>query len=235
MQRNRLRGHRNLLLDRMPEQSFLQLAPHLAPVDLPAGITLEQPDQLIEQVYFLEDGVGSVIAQGGEGQQMEVGLFGAEGMSGTMVVMGGDRSPHLTVMQIPGRGMRIEAQKLREAMENVELRNFLLGFVQVLAIQTAHTVLANGKLKIEERLARWLLMCRDRMDGDTLALTHDFLSVMLGVRRAGVTVATHMLEGQGLIRAKRGMITIMDREGLEEVTHGLYGRPEAEYERLVAV
>jgi CRP-like cAMP-binding protein len=99
--------------------------------------------------------------------------------------------------------------------------------------QTSQTALSNGQSKLEERLARWLLMCHDRINGDTVELTHEFLSVMLGVRRAGVTVGTHVLEGKGLIRASRGGITILDREGLEEEAQGFYGVPEASYARLI--
>jgi DNA-binding transcriptional MocR family regulator len=92
--------------------------------------------------------------------------------------------------------------------------------------------LANGQAKLEERLARWLLMCHNRVKGDEMTLTHEFLATMLGVRRAGVTIALHMLESQGLIRATRGVVTIQDREGLEEAADGSYGQPEAEYRRL---
>ena len=100
-------------------------------------------------------------------------------------------------------------------------------------IQTAHTVLAQGRAKLEERLARWLLMSHDRAEGDELPLTHEFLALMLGVRRAGVTMATHLLEGRGVIRATRGQLMVVDRKGLEEIAGGTYGVPEAEYRRLI--
>ena len=99
-------------------------------------------------------------------------------------------------------------------------------------IQTAHTALANGQAKVEERLARWLLMAHDRADGNELSLTHEFLALMLSVRRAGVTVALQLAESQGLISAKRGLIYVKDRAGLKKIANGLYGIPEAEYRRL---
>ena len=168
-------------------------------------------------------------------QRIEAGIFGRDGMSGTAIVLGSDRSPHETFVQIPGAALRIEADALRDAMGRSQpLRQALLLYVQVLLVQVAHTVLANGSGKIEERLARWILMSHDRLDGDEIALTHEFLSLMLGVRRAGtVTVATHLLEGQGLIRATRGLIRVTDRAGLEELADGSYGVPEAEYRRLI--
>lgn len=108
---------------------------------------------------------------------------------------------------------------------------FLL-YAHAFLLQTGYTAMANGRAKIEERLARWLLMAHDRIDGDTLTLTHEFLSVMLGVRRPGVTHALNLLERVGLIHATRGIITVIDREGLEENSNGAYGTPESEFNRL---
>lgn len=206
---------------------------HLTPVDLKRTKVLETPGKPIDLVYFPVSGVGSMIAVGREGRRIEIGLFGRDGMSGTAVVLDGDVSPHETFMQVSGHGRVIAADRLREAMEeSPSLRRHLLRNVQALMTQTSHTALSNGRAKLEERLARWLLMCHDRIEGDTMELTHEFLSIMLGVRRAGVTVGTHILEGNGLIRASRGRITILDREGLEEEARGSYGVPEAEYRRL---
>jgi CRP-like cAMP-binding protein len=152
-----------------------------------------------------------------------------------MVVLGDDRSPHETMVQVSGEAMRLPAADLRHAMDaSPTLRNLLLRYSQAFMIQTSHTALANGRAKLEERLARWLLMAHDRIDGDELPLVHEFLAVMLGVRRAGVTVALHILEGQALIGARRGKIIVLDRQGLEEAANGIYGVPEREYERLMA-
>ena len=123
---------------------------------------------------------------------------------------------------------------LRQAMQtSPTLQPFLLRYAQAFMIQTAHTALANGRAKIHERLARWLLMAHDRIDGDQLALVHEFLALMLGVRREGVTIALQELEGEGLIRTTRGNITIVDRKGLEKTADGSYGVPEAEFDRLI--
>ena len=132
-----------------------------------------------------------------------------------------------------GEGQRLRSDDLREAMQtSPTLQALLLRYGQALMVQTAQTALANGRAKIGERLARWLLMAHDRADGDELPLVHEFLALMLGVRREGVTLALQRLEGINLIGAKRGRITILDRKGLEECADGSYGVPEAEYERL---
>jgi CRP-like cAMP-binding protein len=113
------------------------------------------------------------------------------------------------------------------------LKALLLRWVHVSMIQTAQSALANGRYTIQERLARWLLMCHDRMDGDDLPLTHEFLSLMLGVRRSGVTEALHVLEGVDIVKAGRGTIRVLNRERLEEIAGGCYGLPEAEYNKLI--
>jgi CRP-like cAMP-binding protein len=124
---------------------------------------------------------------------------------------------------------------MRSAMEKSRtLRATLLRFVHALAIQMANTALANSKVKVDARLARWLLMAHDRVDGDQVELTHEFLAVMLGVRRAGVTQAIQRLEERKLIRAARGRLTIRNRRGLEKAANGSYGVPEAEYTRLMS-
>ena len=227
-------GQNNLIVT-MSDADRASIERHLTPVELERSCVLEHPGEPIRQVFFPIAGVGSTIAVGRDGRRIEVGLFGREGMSGTAVLLDGDTTPHETFMQISGHGLAIASDRLRAAMdESPTLRRHLLRFVQSLLTQTTHTALSNGRAKLEERLARWLLMCHDRIDGDTMDLTHEFLAMMLGVRRAGVTVGTHILEGNGLIRAERGRITILDRQRLEREAHQSYGVPEAEYDRLFA-
>ena len=224
----------NNLISTLSDADRSLIEPHLTPVQLGKGVVLEEPDTPIKQVHFLMSGVGSTVASDKNGRRIEVGLFGLEGMSGTPVVMHSGFSAHMTFMQIGGDGLAIEADSLRDLMQNSpSLQHHLLRYVQVLLMQTGRTALSNGQSKLEERLARWLLMCHDRISGDMINLTHEFLSIMLGVRRAGVTIATQVLEGKGLIRAKRGQIVILDRDGLQEEAQGSYGIPEAEYTRLI--
>jgi CRP-like cAMP-binding protein len=228
------RNFRNQLLSGLTPAQLARLVPHLEPVELPVRLTMQVPGELIEQVYFPSSGITSIVVGDSRGKRIEAGLFGRDGMSGSPVVMGDDRSPHEVFVQTEGQGHRMDADALREAMtaEPAIFARFLR-FIQAIAVQVSYTTLANGQHTIVARLARWLLMCDDRSDGDSFSLTHEFLSLMLGVRRAGVTVATHELEGRGLIKATRGRIRILDRGGLETASDGAYGVPEAEYQRLL--
>ncbi len=225
----------NRMLTRLSSDDVRLLEPRLKNVELALRQSLEQPNKSIKHVFFPESGMASVVALGSRKKQLEVGIIGREGVTGLTVVLGSDRSPHSTFVQIAGRAYRIAADDLRSAMaKSPTLRSVLLHYVQAFMIQTTHTAASNGSARLEERLARWLLMAHDRTDGDELSLVHEFLAVMLGVRRPGVTVALHTLEEQGLIRAARGRILVVDRAGLEELANASYGVPEAEYDRLMA-
>jgi len=218
---------KNRLLSRLSRADFSLLKPHLAPVDLPVPTLLETGNRRIDTVYFVERGFASVVAGGPGKRGIEVGIIGREGMTGLAVVMGNDRSPHDTYIQAAGTGQRISATKLHWAMDqSVRLHRSLLRYAHAFLIQATQTALANGRSKNTERLARWLLMADDRIDGGELPLTHNFLSIMLGVQRPGVTLAVRALEHAGLIRAGRGVITIVDRKGLETVSNGTYFRAQ---------
>jgi CRP-like cAMP-binding protein len=218
----------------LPAEDFAALQPHLGPVELELRRVLIEPNQPIAHVYFPERGYTSITTNT-NGSKIEVGLIGREGMVGIPIALGVRATPFEFFVQHAGDGLRMAAHHLEEVIdERPSLHRVLLRYAQALNVQTAGTAFANAEHTVETRLARWLLMCHDRVEGDDIAITHDFLSMMLGVRRAGVTTATHVLEGNGLIRAKRGMITILDRERLEELADNAYGLPEAEYARLMA-
>ncbi len=210
------------------------LLPHLQPVAMPLLTDMERPNRRIEAIYFMESGIASVVAVQPDGTKVEVGLIGPEGISGTAVILGGDQSPNATYMQVAGEAQRITADELRAAMKASEsLRALLLKFVQVFMVQTAYTAIANARAHIDQRLARWLLMAHDRTRDDALPLTHEFLSLMLGVRRAGVTVALQSLKRRNLIDSGRNQIVILNRKGIERMAGGSYGVPEKEYRRLL--
>ncbi|MGA8610646.1 MAG: Crp/Fnr family transcriptional regulator [Xanthobacteraceae bacterium] len=195
---------------------------------------IERPNRRIDTVYFMEAGFASVVAVQPDETQVEVGLIGYEGMSGTAVALGGDQSPHSTYIQAVGEGQRIAANELRNAMNaSASLHVVLLKFAQVFMVQTAHTAIANARAHIDRRLARWILMAHDRIRDDTLSLTHEFLSLMLGVRRAGVTEALQSLKRQNLIKTGRNQIMVLNRKGIEKVARNYYGVPEKEYRRLI--
>jgi CRP-like cAMP-binding protein len=224
---------RNRLLSRLVAADSALLMPHLTPVDLPLRLRLEVPRKLIEHIYFPASGFVSVVANGRGSPQIEVGMIGSEGMTGLAVVLGTDRSPNETLVQNAGVGWRIAADELRTAMgQSVSLRDHLLLYAHAFLIQATQTAKANAQSKIDERLARWLLMAHDRLRTDELAITHEFLGVMLGVRRAGVTVALNLLEKAGLISTNRGSISILDRSGLKHAANGAYGISETEFNRV---
>lgn len=227
-------GRNHLIATMSPEDQAL-LGPHLIEVSLDLGAVLEEAGQPISHLVFPAAGVTSMIVSEQRGaRRIEAGLFGFDGMSGTSILLGALSTPNELRVQVAGHGWQIDTDAFRALIgQNAGLHQHLLRFIQVLLVQTSQTALSNKSGSVEERLARWLLMCHDRVEGDQLLLTHDFISVMLGVRRAGVTVATQILEGKGVIRAKRGEILILDREGLEEEAGGSYGVPEAEYMRLL--
>jgi CRP-like cAMP-binding protein len=213
-----------------------RLEPQLEPIPLPVRTCLAEPNRPIEHVYFLEQGIASVVASTPQGRRIEVGIIGQEGLTAPCVLLGAERSPHACFVQTPGAGLQIRADDLRRALAaSAALHQHLLRFVQAFMVQMGQTALANGSSTLEQRLARWLLMCHDRVDGDGLSTTHEFLSLMLSVRRPGVTVALQTLEERGLISAKRGQVTVLDRAGLEAVAGDSYGLCEAEYERLIGL
>ncbi len=225
---------RNRLLSVLSDDDFALLQPHLQRVALPLLQDLERPNRRIERVYFIEAGIASIVAVQADGTRVEVGLIGREGMSGIAVVLGGDQSPHSTYIQVAGEGQRIAANELRTAMNaSHALHSLLLKFAQVFMVQTAHTAVANARAHIDQRLARWILMAHDRTGDEAIPLTHEFLSLMLGVRRAGVTEALQSLKRQKLIHTGRNQIVVRNRKGIERKAGSSYGAPEKEYRRLI--
>lgn len=158
--------------------------------------------------------------------RIEVGIIGREGMTGLSVVFGHDRSHHQTYIRAAAAGHCISAARLRVAMsESASLHRSLLRCAHAFLLQTAETAIANGRSKNEERLARWLLMAHDRLDGREVPLSHELLAIMLGVHRPAVSVALSALERRGLVRPGRGNITILNRKGLERYSKGAYVAP----------
>jgi len=211
-------GIRNRLLQKIAFEDWDLIGPHLEAVTLKERQVIEVPGKPIAHAYFLEIGVASVVAVDAEDHRIEVGVIGYEGVTGVPLIMGDARAQHSTYMQIGGAGHRIAQQPFRDAIARSEsLRALMLKWAHGFMIQTAHTALANGRAKLEQRLARWLLMAHDRTTSDAVPLTHEFLAVMLGVRRAGVTVAIHSFEQRGLVTTKRGQLTVASRAGIEHV------------------
>jgi CRP-like cAMP-binding protein len=217
---------KNRILSRLSAADKALLQPDLEPVTLTLRQVLEVPNKPITHSYFINSGLASIIAKNSH-KRLEVGLIGCDGFTGLPIVLGNDRSPNETFIQVAGDAMRISADGLRKAIpQSRTLERALLGFAHSFMNQTANTALSNGTATLEERLARWLLMANDRLRGEEIPLTHEFLSLMLGVRRAGVTVALHYLEQRALIRMARKQIVITDRAGLKAAANGTYHQPE---------
>jgi CRP-like cAMP-binding protein len=224
----------NRLLARLPEADYQAIIGNLEMIDLRQGYVIVNANGPIDYVYFLCSGIGSVITVSSDGNQAEAGMFGREGFSPTSAGVGGTVSVHEVLMQVAGWGYRMTLDATLKAISSYpSFANLLARFIQTFASQISYTVLSNVNYQIDVRLARWLLMTHDRVDGDEIALTHDFISLMLGVRRPSVTTALHVLEGEKFIRSERGLITIRDRRGLEDFAGASYGRPEEEYRRLI--
>lgn len=223
----------NQLLRSLSKADRALLDPGLESVELKLRHIVEKAHTPIAHVYFPDSGIVSVVVSLGK-DQVEAGIVGREGMTGTAVALGNHRSPNDVFVQIAGQGHRISAKRFRVALAASRTLSQLVSlYAHVFMGQLAQTAFANGTATLEARLARWLLMAHDRQDDDELNLTHEFLAVMLSVRRSGVTEALGGLERRRLIRTKRGVIEIVSRKGLEKAAGGLYGVPEAEYKRLI--
>lgn len=213
----------NILLAKLPTADLSRLVPHLEPLDLPLRYRIEERGKPIDYVYFPVSGIVSVVAKGVKGQEIEVGLIGFEGMTGAAMAMGKSVASHTVYMQVAGAGFRMPAETFTSALdESQALNQTVLRYMHLLFVQTTQTALCNGHCTVPERLARWLLMAQDRVKSNELPLTHEFLSIMLGVRRAGVTSAVRVLTEGGHIEPGRGTITVRNREGLVRASNGAY-------------
>lgn len=219
----------------MTADDFALLAPHLVREPLARLDRLAQPNKPIDWIYFPEGAVVSIVAIGPGNSRTEVGIFGREGMSGSAVLLGTDQTPLETYVQVNDTtALSLSTAALLAAVEaSPTLRTLFLRYAHVQNIQIASALSTMAAFTIDRRLARWLLMCHDRLDGDDIAITHEFMSMMLGSRRAGVTEALHMLEGDGLVRSNRGLVVVLNRPGLEALAGDSYGWAEAEYRRLI--
>jgi CRP-like cAMP-binding protein len=215
----------NRLLARPSRADMSLLESNLEAVELPVRRQLHSRNKRIEHVYFPESGIASIVANGAHA--LEVGIVGREGIMGVALVMGiDDRPRHETYMQVAGKGHRLAADDLQKTLEaSATLRRPFLQYAHAFMTQMADTALSNGRHKIEERLARWLLLADDRLDDHEIPLTHEFLGVMLGTARPGVTIALQELERRGWVTHRRGVITIIDRKGLVKSSNGAYLAP----------
>ena len=224
----------NRILNALSPPEFERLSQHLEHVSLSSGEVLCRPDEPIAHVYFPDRGVVSLVSAFEGGGTVEVGMVGNEGMFGVCVFLGSLTTPLLAQVQLPGEGHRMRAEVLKQEFGKCgALQDLLLRYTQAFLTQVTQVAACNRAHSLDERLAKWLLMCQDRAHSKDLALTHEFIAEMLGIRRAGVTEAALGFREAGLIRYHRGHITILDRAGLEAASCECYPILKREFARLV--
>jgi CRP-like cAMP-binding protein len=225
----------NRLLNLLPLDEFERLQPLLRKVELSVRDTLYEPHARVEQIYFPTNCVLSAVTIMADGSAIEVATTGNEGMSGLPAFGVIGTSPHRVFAQIAGKAWQVDATAVSKKLgELSKLREIIARYQEALLFQISQSVACNGLHVIVERCCRWLLMTHDRVDGDEVALTHEFLSFMLGCRRSGITEVLQNLQQQGLIRYGKGKITVLDRDRLEELACECYQNVREEYERMLS-
>jgi CRP-like cAMP-binding protein len=216
------RKTKNSILQALSDEDFRLIEPHLDRVDLPVRTRLETRNARVSALYFIESGITSIVSHGDVA--VEVGMIGSEGVTGIAVVLESDLTvPTEAYMQVAGEGQAISADAIRAAInESRTLHRCLLRYAHQLYLQTVQTALANVTGSMEQRLARWLLMVHDRVGTDDIPLTHQFMAVMLGVQRSGVSLCLQSLEKAGAIAQHRGAISVLRRRALLEIARNVY-------------
>lgn len=224
---------RNRILAALPASEFALLAGHLKFVDLALGESLHRAGDPISIVYFVDSGFISALTMLSDGQPLEIGLIGAEGVAGFSVALGATNSYSETMCQTGGGAYRIATGDLKRVLGDApHLRDLLLRYTHVFHVQVAQTAACNAHHELSQRLARWLLAAHDRSGVAELSLTQDLIAIMLGVRRSTVSLAAGALQKAGIIRYQHGHITILDRVGLENAACECYEAVAAEYRAL---
>jgi CRP-like cAMP-binding protein len=230
-----LNPSRNILIHSLAAEDYETLRPHLTRVSLDEGEEIVSCGQPIDGVCFPEAAVVSVSQVFPGGATVETGVIGICGMVGWPALLGAREAPHRAVVQVGGgSALRIDTDIFLEAVAaRPGIASLCLRYVLLFSIQFSCAAASNLRDPTERRLARWLLMCHDRLEGDEIALTHHFIGETLGVRRASVTEALHILEGEGAIRSHRSRIVVRDRARLESMAGESYGFMEARYRQLI--
>lgn len=205
-----------MLLRSVSDAEYGLIKPHLETLDLRQHLILQEPGGKIDSAYFLNEGLASLVVLTTDGRSVEVAIVGKEGMIGTSLAVGVRQAPYRVIMQIAGSGVRISSEVLEQTLsEAPEFQRLLSRYVLVQGMQVAQIAACNRLHDIEQRLARWLLMCQDRVGSNWLPITHDFLAQMLGTGRPSVSLAAGILQRAGLIENLRGSVKILNRKELE--------------------
>jgi len=223
----------NFLLSQLPLSEYKRLAPHLEYTQLELGEVLYETSSERKQVFFPTTGIVSILEMLQDGSSSEIALIGSEGMVGITAVLGGKHQPNRAVVQSAGAGYRIPAATLsREFHRAGVLMDEILLYIQILYTQVAQTAVCNRHHNLQQQLSRWLLLSLDRMDTNEISMTQELIAGMLGVRREGITRAAGELQKRHIIEYRRGNITVVDRERLEQMCCECYEVVTKETERL---
>ena len=226
--------HQNHLLDALPADDFQRLAPHLELIPMPLGTVLYEPGVRLRYVYFPTTSIVSLLYVMEDGASAEIAIVGNEGILGISLFMGGETTPSRAVVQSAGHGYRLKAQLLKDEFGRFgRMMQLLLRYTQALITQMSQTAVCNRHHSVDQQLCRWLLLSLDRLSSNELTMTQELIANMLGVRREGVTEAAGKLQDAGLIRYRRGRITVLDRPGVEARTCECYQVVKAEFDRLL--
>jgi CRP-like cAMP-binding protein len=214
----------NLILLSISDSDYALLRPHLEYLIMPSHLVLHEGGGKLEFTHFPNRGVISLVVVMKDGGTAEAGIVGNEGFTGTPAAVGLSRSPLQSVVQITGDGFRVEVAALQNTLESApHLQMMLSRYAVVQGMQVAQTAACNRLHDIKQRLARWLLMTQDRVDSETLPITHDFLATMLGTDRPSVSLAAGVLQKMKLIEYTRGAVKIVNRKKLEDSACECYG------------
>jgi CRP-like cAMP-binding protein len=225
---------RNLLLSLLPDSEHQRLGPLLTATPLPFKFVLAHPNEPMRYVYFPTSGVVSALAVMLDGASIEVGTVGREGVANVVALLGMVASPHKNIMQVAGEAYRMDAKVFaQELTRDGPLRDVLRKYQSYFMTYMSQSVACNGLHSVQQRCCRWLLVTRERMDDDELPLTHEFLGIMLGVRRVTVTLTLNLLQEQGLVKVGRGNITLTDTNGLRKLACECFQVVRDGYKRLV--
>jgi len=223
----------NKLLDGLSPHEYSRLRPHLQLVPWEFKQVLYEPRAPIDYAYFPLEGVASMVTLMEDGRGIEVATIGREGVIGLAALLGGDKTIARFIVQVPGTALRMKAEVLKgETGQDSPLGRLLLLYNTAFLKQITQSVACNGLHSLVQRACRWLLMNRDRIDTEELPLTHELLADMLGVRRSSVSEVLEPLQKKGLIRYRRGKLTIVNRKGLESAACECYRAVKDEFERL---
>jgi len=226
-----IRGNR--ILDALPAHESERVMPELKITDLKLSELIYEVDKPLTSVYFPSTAVLSMLALSEEGHAVEIATIGNEGFAGAQVVLGTDRVPSRAICQVAGKAYRTPVETIRDLMrQNRILHQYMQRFTQGMIVFMGQSIACNRFHTIQQRCARWLLLTADRAGSETFPLTQEFLAMMLGVHRPGVSVAAGALQHQGFITYKRGIVSVLDRAGLESASCECYGIVTKEFERL---